>query len=174
MGMNSIIGSTGWQHGADEWFCDGEPCMYRIYSDTAYAVVPDEPINWCGSMKYHGTFCYEECLQSRSRACNCDTQEEAMMTLDEMAMDVVKKGRKMSRKDFIAGYMAGMKARTYSIDGRPASDFVSVYPHFDSRTFEDDGYEINWKAIGSVSIDEAREFAEYILECCDNPEAHLS
>ncbi len=76
----------------------------------------------------------------------------------------------MSRKDFMAGYKAGKMAMRKQAFGQ-VEDWVTCHEEQDFRNgeFGDPYYTINWKAVGSVSLEEAREFAELILDMCENP-----
>lgn len=53
-------------------------------------------------------------------------------------------------------------------------DWVSIREHEDFRNneFGPMYYQVNWKAVGDVSVEEAREFASLILDMCDNPERY--
>lgn len=70
------------------------------------------------------------------------------------------------RKAFEAGYKAGMKKKAWSFDWPALDNVVRCY----RRGVGLDEYEINWSAIGAVSIEDARDFANRILDVCDNPE----
>lgn len=56
----------------------------------------------------------------------------------------------------------------------PLSNVVTVSRKMNSLGNYEYGYEIGWGSLGTVPVEDAREFAEYILECCNAPERYVT